>query len=145
MGEQTFTNFENELFQNQEGEEVFMDKDSRDINIFGNKEEDFKIEGNFLDYLKETGPRESTKEGNELKESIMASVRQYYTQVNNTLETNGLPLLGDFWKIDPNEIQKTLNVVWDLIKRRGEDMGAKISIAEGKYSQIYNLSRKHQS
>ena len=61
----------------------------------------------------------------------MDLVKENYTQINQVLERNGLAVMGAFWEKNAEEIQKTLNVVSYLIKKRGEDNGAKIWIAEG--------------
>jgi hypothetical protein len=130
MGEATFTNLEDELFgQGKEG--MFLENDVRDINMFESKQEDFSIDQDFLNYLNPKRTGESEKPIPD-KDIITPAVKEMYTQLNYVLERNALPHMGDFWSLDSLEIQKTMNLVSMLIKRRGEDMGSKLSIAEGK-------------
>ena len=63
-----------------------------------------------------------------------------YIRINYLLESNALPLMGDFWKIDAMEIQKTLNVVSDLIKRHNADLEERKSMS----FEIYSLKSQIQ-
>lgn len=133
IGERTFTNLDDELFgEGREG--LFLENDVKEINIFGHKNnaQDFEFEGNFMDYLKaDQTVMSEIKPGKEPEpDGLMQAVRDMYTHLNHLLERNGLPLLGNFWKINSMEIQKTLNLVSDLIRRRADDMNTKIAIVD---------------
>lgn len=130
VGDATFTNLEDELF-GQGNEGMFLEKDVRDNDIFGAKQESFQIDQDFLNYLNPKESRESDKPSPN-KDLLTPAVKEMYTQLNYVLERNALPHMGDFWSFDSSEISKTLNLINMLLKRRGEDMGSKMSIAEGK-------------
>ena len=58
---------------------------------------------------------------------------------------NSFPKLGDLWKIDSNEIQKTLKVVKGLIKRRGEDMTTNTTVFEENMKLKRNVSELEET
>ena len=121
INDNTMTNLNDELFgDSRDG--LFLESD-----IFGNKSSnDLDVEVNLLDYLKEHKYQVKKAE-----DPVMQNVRQMYTQLNQHLERNGMPVMGDLWKIDAFEIQKILNIITELIKKRGQDVGSKISNTEG--------------
>ena len=58
---------------------------------------------------------------------------------------NSFPKLGDLWKIDSKEIQKTLKVVKGLIKRRGEDMTTNTTVFEENMKLKRNVSELEET
>lgn len=108
-----------------------MEGDIKDINIFGDRSANESVfGGNFLDYLKSETPGKPSPPKND---PIMDSVKEMYNHLNRILEQNALPLMGDFWKLEAMEIQKTLNLITDLMKRKGDDAGTRVSISEGTF------------
>ena len=72
----------------------------------------------------------------------MSSIKELYFHTNYLLEQNNLPQMGNFWTIDAVEIQKTLTVINNLIKRHNADHEERMSLSRnnnGLKSQIIDL------
>lgn len=137
MGERTMTNLEDELF-NEGKEGMFLEKDVRDIDIFGSQNHQFDIDSNFLDYLQADASHDETPKQKQPKfDSLTEAVKEMYMQLNHLLERNSLPLMGNPWSLDTLEIQKTLNVVNYLLKRRVEDLDSKMANSQGTHYFLY--------